>query len=42
MPDRNQWIVNKLKSFEEWEQIYNEPEIVKMLFSSYNTMKSVF
>lgn len=34
MPEINQWIVKKLKSFEQWEQINNEPEIVKMLFSS--------
>lgn len=42
LPERNQWIVQRLSTFDEWEQVYQEPEIVKRLFSSVNSVKSVF
>lgn len=32
----------RLSTFDEWEQVYQEPEIVKRLFYSVNSVKSVF
>ena len=31
MPDRNQKIIQKLRSIDEWEKVYEEPEIVKKI-----------
>lgn len=42
MPDRNQKIIQKLRSIDEWEKVYEEPEIVKKIWTSYSALKAVF
>lgn len=35
-------IIQKRKSFDEWDQVYDDPEIVRIVFSSYNSLRTVF
>lgn len=42
LPDRNQYIIQRMKEFERWEQVYQDPEMVKIIFSAYNPMRAVY
>jgi len=42
LPRRSQVIISKLKSFDEWYRVYEDPEVSKTILSSYNSVRSVF
>ena len=42
IPCKNPMIIQKRKSFDEWDQVYDDPEIVRIVFSSYNSLRTVF
>lgn len=42
MPDRHTSLVEKLKSLDSWDQVYTDPELVKSVFSSHTTLRSIY
>jgi len=42
MPDINPKLIAKLKSIDEWEKVYEDPELVRNIFTSYSALKAVY
>ena len=42
MPDRHTSLVEKLQSLDSWDQVYTDPELVKSVFSSHTTLRSIY
>ena len=38
----NSELIEKLKKCDEWIQVYNDPDIVRIILHSYNTVRSVY
>lgn len=41
-PVSNMEIIDKLKNLDEWEHVYKDPDLLNMIFRSYNTLRSVY
>ena len=39
---RREVLISKFKSFDEWEQVYEDPDVSKLVLSSYTSVRSVF
>ena len=42
LPEINQYIIPKMKEFDRWEQVYQDPDMVKIIFSAYNPIRAVY
>ncbi|CAL9138254.1 unnamed protein product (mitochondrion) [Musa textilis] len=35
-------LIRKLQALDEWEQVYKDPELVKSVVASYNTIRAIY